>query len=492
MYNHRLKDLLKGIPCEILQGSDDCDITGIVMDFRKTLPGSLCIFRRGLNVDGHEYIMEAIRTGAAAVLVEDRESVKTVDALYTHIPFVYTENTRKAMGPLAANFYNHPAQKMRLIGVTGTNGKTTTTYFIENILRDAGHVTGRIGTVGVQVNGEPLPIQFSTSSTPDPLELHQIFAHMLTLGVQDVVMEVSSHALALHKMEGLTFDVGVFTNLTQDHLDFHGTMQNYHDAKAELFRISKAAVVNADDASTPTMLKFFTGAPCLTYSMKGEAGLRALHTQANMSGMTFDLEINGVMQYFTLPMLGRFNVENALAAIGVAHLLGISAEDIRRAVAQITPVPGRFEAVPNERGVLVVVDYAHTPDGLESIINAVRELAPKKIVTLFGCGGDRDTDKRPQMGCIAGSLSDYVILTSDNPRTEPPMQIIRHIEEGLKTTASLYEIQENRLEAIHIAVTLLEKGDALIIAGKGHEDYQIIGTTKHPFDDREAAREALK
>jgi len=430
--------------------------------------------------------MEASEAGAAAFLVEDKTA-----AFPEGKPVIFVENTRKAMGQIAANLYSHPAEKMRLVGVTGTNGKTTTTHFIENILRANGRKTGLIGTAGVQVAGNTLDISFATATTPDPLELHRIFAEMLRMGVQDVIMEVSSHALALHKMEGLTFDVGVFTNLTQDHLDFHGTMENYHDAKAQLFKISRTAVVNQDDPSTPTMIKLFNGDPCLFYGFSAEADLRALHIQTAAHGMTFDLDFGGVMRYFTLPMLGRYNVCNCLAAVGTAFLLGIDMEKIREGAAGITPVPGRLQAVPNDRGVLVIVDYAHTPDGLENTIKAVREIGNKRIVTLFGCGGDRDKDKRPQMGRIAGTLSDYVILTSDNPRTEDPADIINQIEEGVKTTPVMYEIHENRREAIFAGVALLKKDDALIIAGKGHEDYQIIGTAKHHFCDYETAGEAL-
>jgi UDP-N-acetylmuramoyl-L-alanyl-D-glutamate--2,6-diaminopimelate ligase len=486
MYKHNLSDLFRGIPHEVLQGTTDYPVSNVVHNSRKVSAGALFVCQRGLNVDGHRYIMEAGQAGAAAFLVEDKTAEFPVDKTV-----IFTKNTRKVMGLIAANLYGHPAKKMRLIGVTGTNGKTTTTHFIENILRSSGRKTGLIGTNGLHVGKEILDIPFSTATTPDPLELHYIFDEMFKMGVQDVIMEVSSHALALFKMEGLTFYVGVFTNLTQDHLDFHGTMQNYHDAKALLFKASKKAVANADDPATPTMLKFYDGDPCLMYSLKTNADLRALHIQNTAQGMAFDLEIDGTLRYFSLPVFGRYNVSNCLAAIGVARLMGLGMEEIIKGAAQITPVSGRLQAVPNEQGVQIFVDYAHTPDGLESTIKAVREMISGRIVTLFGCGGDRDREKRPQMGKIAGELSDYVILTSDNPRTEDPMKIIDQIEEGVKTTPVLYEIYENRRDAILAGVALLEKGDALIIAGKGHEDYQIIGTTKHYFDDYKMTQEAL-
>ncbi|MCL2499471.1 MAG: UDP-N-acetylmuramoyl-L-alanyl-D-glutamate--2,6-diaminopimelate ligase [Defluviitaleaceae bacterium] len=486
MTHHKLSDLLRGVPYEVLQGTTDCPVSDVVHNSRKVSTNALFVCQRGLNTDGHRYIMEASGAGATAFLVEDRTAEfpagKTV---------IFTENARKAMGRVAANLHGNPAERMRLVGVTGTNGKTTTTHFIENILRFAGRKTGLIGTNGIFAGEEKLDIPFDTATTPDPLELHRIFAEMLHMGVQDVVMEVSSHALALHKMEGLTFDVGIFTNLTQDHLDFHGTMENYHDAKAQLFKISRTAVVNQDDPSTPTMVKYFNGDPCLSYGLKSEADLRALHIQTAAHGMTFDLDFGGVMRYFTLPMLGLYNVSNCLAAVGTAYLLGIGMDKIREGAAGIIPVPGRLQAVPNDRGVLIIVDYAHTPDGLENTIRAIRDLSPKRVITLFGCGGDRDKDKRPQMGRIAGELSDYVILTSDNPRTENPTEIISQIEKGIMPAGILYEVIENRRDAIRAGVALLKEGDALIIAGKGHEDYQIIGTTKHRFCDYETVVEAL-
>jgi UDP-N-acetylmuramoyl-L-alanyl-D-glutamate--2,6-diaminopimelate ligase len=487
MNQYKLSDLLHGIPHEVLQGSINCFVSDVVIDFRKVVHNAFLVSRRGLNVDGHRYIMEASDAGAAAFLVEDKTAVFPAGK-----PVIFVESTRKVMGLLAANLYGHPSRHMRLVGITGTNGKTTTSYYVEGLLRHAGRKTGLIGTNGIEVNGVPLDMTFTTASTPDPLELHQIFAEMLKMGVQDVVMEVSSHALALHKMEGLTFDVGVFTNLTQDHLDFHGTMDNYRLAKAQLFTLCRQAVMNIDDPSTPVMIKHLGGKPYLTYSLKTDAHLRALHTLTTASGMTFDLETDGTLLYFTLPMLGRFNVYNCLAAIGVVRLLGVNDwETIREGVTKLTHIPGRVQAVPNNKGVFVIVDYAHSPDGLEYIIRTVREMNPQRIVTLFGCGGNRDKGKRPQMGRIAGELSDYVIITSDNPRSEDPMEIIGQIEDGINETPTLYEIIENRKDAITAGVTLLKKGDALIIAGKGHEDYQIYGTTKYHFSDYEVAMEVL-
>ncbi|MCL1846060.1 MAG: UDP-N-acetylmuramoyl-L-alanyl-D-glutamate--2,6-diaminopimelate ligase [Defluviitaleaceae bacterium] len=493
----RLDRLLKNVACDN-NFSGETEISLVTHDSRAVGPGALFICLRGENADGHDFIDAAIKNGAAAI-VADEKYFDAADKKYgfeanskSATPVISVPNTRQAMARISANFYDNPAEKMRLIGVTGTNGKTTTTYFIDEILRKCGRKTGLIGTVCIAANGKPLDIPFATSTTPDPPELHKIFAQMLALGVRDVVMEVSSHALALYKMEGLVFDVGVFTNLTQDHLDFHGTMDNYRAAKARLFSQSRFAVVNADDESTPTMLAFHGNDPFLTYGI--DAGdLRALHISFH-EHTTFDLEEIGGLRRFVLNNQGRFNVYNSLAAIGVAEVLGVPRDEIQRAFnSGLSGVPGRIQSVPNTRGLNVLVDYAHSPDGLKNIIAAVRECMSGggRVFTLFGCGGDRDREKRPIMGKIAGELSDYCFLTSDNPRTENPAEILAQIEVGVRQTPVTYEIIENRRDAIFAAVKMLKPGDALIIAGKGHEDYQEIGAEKHHFDDFKVATKAL-
>ena len=482
----KLNDLLNDIPHEMIQAGD-CEITSVVIDSRKVKPGALFICQRGLTVDGHKYIESAVKAGASAIMIEDKNA-----AYPTGIAVIYVENSRKATATIAANFYNHPAKKLRLIGVTGTNGKTTTTCFIEEILRHCGRKTGLIGTVGAKIGNQPMDIAFETSTTPDQLELHEIFAKMLKAGVQDVVMEVSSHALALYKMEGLIFDVGVFTNLTQDHLDFHGTMENYRLAKAQLFTQSRYAVVNADDDSTPTMLEHHGDNPYTTYSIQRESDLQAIHIGLRPKVTGFSV-VQGSRKYvFHLYPKGTFNIYNALAAIGTAQALGLDMDKVElEAVPKISGVPGRIQHVPNSRDLSVFVDYAHSPDGLENIISSVREFTQGRVITIFGCGGDRDKVKRPIMGRIAGEMSDFCILTSDNPRTEDPMFILAQVEEGTRETKTPYEVIENRREAIFRGVEMLKPEDSLIIAGKGHEDYQILGTTKHHFSDYEVAAEAL-
>jgi len=478
----KLSELLTNVSFEILQNGKD-EILQIEIDSRKVKPETLFICLRGLVSDGHKFIDSAVAAGAAAILTEDRNIVVPLD-----VSVIYVENTRKAMAYIAANFYGNPAKKLRLIGATGTNGKTTTTCFIEEILRICGRKTGLIGTNGARMGLMPMEIPFATSTTPDPLELHKIFAQMVDAGVQDVVMEVSSHALALFKMEGLTFDVSVFTNLTQDHLDFHGTMENYRLAKAQLFTQSDYAIVNIDDDSTPTILAHHGDDPFLTYGLENAADLNAIHIEHHADCSVFELD----GRRFRLNPKGRFNIYNVLAAIGTAKVLGLNIANIQEAVKNISGVPGRIQSVPNERGFNVLVDYAHSPDGLINIISAVREFTTGRVITLFGCGGDRDKDKRSKMGKIAGEMSEYCILTSDNPRTEDPFDILAQVEDGVKPVAKLYEVIENRRDAIFAGIKLLKPGDSLIIAGKGHEDYQIIGTTKHYFSDFEVAADALR
>jgi len=510
-----LEHLLQDVPYRILQTGSygiSREITSVAIDSRKITPDGLFICLLGLTVDGHEYIDAAARAGAGAILVEEINDnplwLENSGRIFPRPPgytgaaqrragyppgvtVIQVENTRQAMALIAANMYNRPAEKLSLIGVTGTNGKTTTTHFIEEMLRSCGYKTGLIGTNGARVGEQPLDISFATSTTPDPLELQELFAHMVGEGVKYVVMEVSSHALALFKMEGLIFDVGVFTNLTQDHLDLHGTMDNYRLAKAQLFAQSRYCVFNIDDESSPTMLRHFGDGPYLTYGIEKEADLRAIHIDYWPDKTVFRLKWDELECQYDLHPKGSFNVYNALAAMGTARALGLSQEAIQHAVSRLRGVPGRIQDVPNSRGVNVLVDYAHSPDGVKNIIASVREFTPGQVVIILGCGGDRDKTKRPEMGRIAGQMADYCILTSDNPRTESPTAIIADIEAGIKSTGATYEICENRRDAIFIGVSMLSPGDSLIIAGKGHEDYQIIGTVKHDFSDYDTAVEAL-
>jgi len=478
--------LLRDVLHDTIQQSDHGDITSIAIDSRKVEKGGVFVCLRGLQVDGHRFIEDVAKRGASAIVID-----RIQESYPSGLTIWKVDDARKNLAQIAANFYNRPAEKMRLFGVTGTNGKTSTTYMLEAILKQAGK-PGLIGTIGARFNEESIDIPFETSTTPDPPELHQIFAYMLKNGGADVAMEVSSHSLALHKMEGLHFEAGLFTNLTQDHLDFHGTMENYLMAKAKLFQQSRYGVVNADDQYTPRIMEIGTCEKWLTYGIDSECDLRAIHIEYLPEGSSFKVEINGTLESFYLPMKGKFSIYNSLATIGAAIIAGLSPAQIRCGLENFKGVHGRIQSIKNDKGFNVVVDYAHSPDGLSNIIEAVRGFTTGKVFTLFGCGGDKDTEKRPIMGRIAGELSDYCIVTSDNPRSESPEEIIRQIIGGLSKTNCPFDNMPDRREAIFHGISLLQPGDSLIIAGKGHENYQIIGDKTLPFDDVAVATEALQ
>jgi len=482
----KISEVMQGIDYEVIQQGNAENIDSIVIDSRRVGEQSLFVCLRGLQADGHRFINDAWQEGASAVVI-DRDQ----EAYPEGLTVLKIKNARRKLAIIAANFYGCPTEKLRLFGVTGTNGKTSTTYVMESILRQV-EKTGLIGTVGLRVDGREVDIPFSTSTTPDPPELHKMFDYMVTNGVKDVIMEVSSHALALYKMEGLFFEVAMFTNLTQDHLDFHGSMENYLAAKAKLFGQCRYGVVNIDDKYSSQIMTIGDCEHWITYGIDSDCDVRAIHINEDLAdGSTFDVEINGVLEPFYLPVKGRFNIYNGLAAIGGALAVGIDVKQIREGLKKFEGVPGRIQSVPNDKGFHVLVDYAHSPDSLVNIINAVRAFTTGRVVTLFGCGGDRDVDKRSIMGRIAGTLSDHCIVTSDNPRSEPPEEIIRQVEEGLAETHCPYDSFVDRREAIYHGVAMLKPGDSLIIAGKGHENYQLIGGQTLDFDDVEVAKEAL-
>ena len=482
----KLSDLIKDIDYTVVQGSTDIDITSLTIDSRKTGEGTLfcCIY--GLHTDGHKYIPQVYENGCRAVLCE-----RDVTGLGEDVTALRVENTRAALSAIAKRFYDNPSEDFTLIGVTGTNGKTSTTYFMESVLNSLNKKTGVIGTVEIRLGGERIPMHLATSTTPDTIELNGLLRHMADEGADNVVMEVSSHSLALKKVEGLEFDVAVFTNLTQDHLDFHGTMENYAQAKAELFKMCKNGVVNVDDKWSEVILKA-AKCPVITYGIENEADLQAKNIVYYMDKVTFDVNIRGKNYAFELHVPGRFSVYNALGVIGAALALNIEPEIIRQGINSIKGVPGRIQNVPNDRGFNVIVDYAHTPDGVENILKAVREFTKGRIITVFGCGGDRDRTKRPIMGELAGKLGDYSVVTSDNPRSEEPMEILKEIEVGIKSVTDKYELVVDRRDAIFRAVAMAEKGDSIVIAGKGHEDYEIFKDKTIHFDDTEVAKEALE
>ena len=479
-----LKELIKGLDYEWVQGKN-CDISDIVIDSRKARVGSMFICTVGKNVDSHQYIGVAAAAGASAAIVQTPQ-----DAYPAGMAVVQVGSARKAMSVIASNYNYNPSSSFNLIGVTGTNGKTSVTYYIESILHEFSHKVGLIGTVDIRVGANKIAAQNPTSTTPDPIPLQGVFARMKDERVNDVIMEVSSHALALDKLEGVKYQVGVFTNLTRDHLDFHVTMENYAAAKSKLFRMCKYGVANVDDMYFD---RIAAGATCemITYGICGECDYKAEGIRYLDDGVAFTVDICGERADFFIPVKGKFTVYNALAAIVTAYAMNVPTEVIRKGLSRVKGVPGRVQSVPNDSGKNVIVDYAHTPDGLANIISSVRKHTKGRLVTIFGCGGDRDRTKRPLMGKIAGELSDYCIITSDNPRGENPDDIIAEAEAGIKDTSCGYERITDRRAAIYRGVGILAKGDSLIIAGKGHENYQELSDRTIEFDDVKIAKEAL-
>ncbi|WP_426348175.1 UDP-N-acetylmuramoyl-L-alanyl-D-glutamate--2,6-diaminopimelate ligase [Alloiococcus sp. CFN-8] len=481
----KIRDLLQNIDYEIIQGSDQEDIKNISWDSRNVGESALFICVRGANVDRHDYAHTAIEEGAIALIVE-----KEMSSIPKNIALIKVKDSKAVMATLASEFYEKPSKKFNLIGITGTNGKTSTSYFITEVLESLGRTVGIIGTIENRLGGKKLTTEKKNPTTPDSIELQASFNEMVKNNVTDVVMEVTSIGLVEHRVDESDFNIGVFTNLTQDHLDYHKTMENYRDAKLKLFDLCKKGLINIDD---PYGEDFVKGAACdtFTYGAIKEADYRAVNIKYSLDGVDFTLVHEGREYPVALSIPGKFTVYNALAAIGTCHLSGFALEDIIRAIKSVKTVRGRFESVPNDKGYLVVVDYAHTPDGLENILSSVKELAEKRVISVFGCGGDRDRTKRPIMGEISGRLADLSIITSDNPRTEDPDRILEDITAGIIKTGSKFITEVDRRKAIHMALDTAEKGDIIVIAGKGHETYQIFKDKTIHFDDVEVVKEYI-
>lgn len=463
----------------------DVKVSGIQYDSRKVQRENLFVALRGSGTDGHKFLSSAIAAGAKVIVVEDDNSIPDPMCMHTGTVKVVVSDTRAALARIAANYYGHPAGKMTMVGVTGTNGKTTTTYLIKQMLEaDPKNVVGLIGTVEYAIGAERLP---ATHTTPESLELQQLFARMVEKGCTHCVMEVSSHALHQHRVDTIPFAAAVFTNLTQDHLDYHGTMEAYGKAKKLLFdRLSPEAVaiVNADSDHAALMLAD-CNARKLTYSITAPSDLKAEQLSISVNG--FSATIDG--RRIETKLVGRFNVYNFLAAYGVMKGLGVTVS--AETAATILPAPGRFDQIQSSAGWTAIVDYAHTPDALENCLQTIHDVLPaertNRIITVFGAGGDRDTTKRPLMGGIAERLSDTVIVTSDNPRTEDPMRIIEDILAGI-TKKENAMVEPDRAAAIRKGLAMAKSGDIILIAGKGHEDYQVLGKEKVHFSDREQVR----
>lgn len=477
----RLEQLLAGVAITASNADWNTEITGVCFDSRKVTPGCLFVAVVGYVSDGHQYIAMAVEKGAACVLCQN--------APEGEIPYVQTADTRKGLALVSANWFDRPAEKMKIVGVTGTNGKTTTTNLIKTILEEkAGAKVGLLGTNNNMIGDLVLPTE---RTTPESYEIQELFARMYREGCTHIVMEVSSHALYLDRVYGIDYAVGVFTNLTQDHLDFHKTMENYGRAKAILFRNCAYGCINADDPYAGLMTE---NATCrvLTYGAEsGNADFHASGIRLASDHVDFDGTYQGETKPVTIGIPGRFSVYNAMAAITACLCLGVSFADAVDAIGDCGGVMGRAEVVPTGREFTMLIDYAHTPDALENILSTVRATTDGRVVILFGCGGDRDRTKRPIMGKIAAELADFVIVTSDNPRTEQPDGIIRDILAGMEGTKTPYVVIENRKEAIGWAIDNARPGDVIILAGKGHETYQIIGTEKRHFDEREVIRAFL-
>ena len=476
---------------------ESAPIMGITGDSRRVVPGGLFVAVEGFRTDGHRYLAQALEKGATVLVVQRLDEARQVCG-ERPVSIVQVRDSRRALALCSAAFFGFPAHALSMVGVTGTNGKTTTTVLVESILKAHGRSPGLIGTMYTRVGGVERP---AANTTPESVDLQALLAEMRDVGHDSVVMEVSSHGLALDRVLGCAFDVAVFTNLTQDHLDFHGDMESYFQAKLGLFASlgrsvgtisTPVAVLNADDPWTPRIPAVLApGVRMLTYGTSQDADIRAVDVEHRPQGVAFELKTPAGCVAMQLQLSGQFNVYNALAAAGAALALEVPLAVVAEALQEAPPVRGRFEAVRAGQDFLVVVDYAHTPDGLENVLRAAREITRGRVIVVFGCGGDRDRTKRPLMGALAAALADVAIVTSDNPRSEEPAAILRDITTGWPGSASAPIVVEDRREAIACALREARSGDAVVIAGKGHETYQIVGNRTLAFDDVEVARELL-
>ncbi len=474
----KISDVLNGIKTYDIY--DDVQVQFVTDDSRKVTDGTVFVCIKGNRFDGHSVAEEMLSKGAVCVVCERDLGLPNQ---------IIVNNTRAAMSVICSNFYGNPASKLKLIGITGTNGKTTTAFLIKEMLEKMGKKTGLIGTVKNMAGDKEFP---AALTTPESFELHGLFNEMVKEGCEYCVMEVSSQALAQYRVEGLHFAAGVFSNLTRDHLDYHGTFENYAEAKSMLFAQSEICILNLDDERAMSMMRNSNGR-MVTYSVnQDESDYTAKYIRYKNDGIEYELVTMGYVERVKVGIPGEFTVYNSMAAAVTLIELGFDFSKVLYALSLCNGVKGRIEVVPTETPYTVIIDYAHTPDGLENIISSLRKIAKSRIITVFGCGGDRDKTKRPIMGEVAARLSDVVVVTSDNPRTEDPEAIINDILEGLKGIRTKKIVEVNRTEAIKKALDEATADDIVLLAGKGHETYQIIGTEKFDYDEREIIKNIIE
>ena len=479
----KLRTILNGLEELKAKGNLDEEITSIAYDSRKVKEDGVFVAIKGFNVNGHDYIAQAVQKGVKAVVVQDGEKIKKSDFNEDTV-IVVAPDTRIALAKMSANFFGNPTRKLKTIGVTGTKGKTTTTYMTKEILEKAGHKAGLIGTIANYIGNEKIGDNHSRT-TPESLELQEMFSKMVEQNVEIAVMEVSSQSLKLNRVYGIDFDMAIFTNFTEDHIspNEHPNMEDYFNCKLELIKNAKKSYINADDYNVAKIKTMLKDKDISTFGIDNMADMLAKDVTIRNTSVDFRAKINGKNERIKVGIPSRFTVYNALAAFCVVNNFGVTIDQTREALEQIA-VPGRMEMVPNKKGLNIMIDYAHSPASLESVLKAVKAYTRGRVISVFGCGGDRDTKKRPIMGEISGKNAAYTIITSDNVRTENPEDIVKQIEEGIKHTKTQYKVIVDREEAIKYAISIANKNDMIVLSGKGHENYEEINGKKYPFDER--------
>ena len=485
-----LKKVLIGIDDLKAKGNLDIEIEGLDSNSKNIKKGYMFIAIKGFSVDGHKYIEDAVNAGAKVVLVEEGYDLKSIK-LPEDVTLIMTKDTRKALAICSCNFYDNPSRKFKLIGVTGTKGKTTTTFMIKSILEKAGYKVGLIGTIATYINEKM--ISESSRTTPESIELQRTFSKMVEQGVEYVVMEVSSQSLKYHRVEGCQFDIVLFTNFSEDHISEkeHPNMQDYFESKLKLFKMCDNGIINVDDLQVSKIPAMFPDRKIMTYGIDNACEVLAKDITITNSYVDFRVKISDRNERVKVCIPGRFSVYNSLAAICVAKKIGIPSDKVIEALSEVR-VPGRSEMVDNEKEIPIMIDYAHSPESLQNILSAVKSYTRGKVISVFGCGGDRDKGKRPIMGEISGRIADFTFITSDNPRTENPEEIVKEIEVGMKKTKGNYKVVVDRTEAIREAIKMATKLDIIVLAGKGHEPYQEINGVKYPYDERIIVKEIME